>query len=540
MTVLANFARIGIVALSIGSLAACQYVGNERSLATTADTKTSYLQVDTQQGAVKGVETDELLIFKGVPYAAPPVGDLRWRAPQPAPQRSTLFDADTFGNRCIQPPENAKSFKPKPEAYTQPQSEDCLYLNIYRPAGTQADLPVMVWVPGGGLTAGSGSRPVNHGGNLAKHGVIVVSINYRLGRLGFFAHPELSAQNPDGGVLYNYGLMDQIAALKWVRDNIAEFGGNPEKVTVFGESAGAASVDALLVSPLAKGLFSGAISQSGYSKRARQERVKALAAAGDAQVEEIGLRIADKLGLQDDSLDALRSAPAVDISKVTDFTQYIIFAVDGVSIVDDSEALYVAGKQADVPLMIGANDWEFGMGKPDVQHKIMLGIFTEEQLAELGPYYDGDLGRDSMLYSDYVFHSQARGIAMAHIKQNNPTYLYRFSVPAVWSTPKVIAGTMVYGAPHAGDMPYVFGNFTGDHGEPTMPDSEQKKVSAQMMQYWTNFAKTGNPNSAELPEWEAFEGNKILHIKLGGPETVDDPWAKRLDKVNEMAGDLIY
>ena len=194
------------------------------------------MQVATAEGEVQGAAADGLIEYKGIPYAAPPTGDLRWRAPQPAPARDGVLVADDYGNRCIQRP--ATEGFAMEDAFTQPQTEDCLYLNIYRPDSGDTGLPVMVWIPGGGLIAGSGSRPVNHGGNLARLGVVVVAINYRLGSFGFFAHPELSARDPDGGRLFNYGLMDQVAALEWVRDNIGAFGGDPANVTIFGESAG--------------------------------------------------------------------------------------------------------------------------------------------------------------------------------------------------------------------------------------------------------------------------------------------------------------
>ena len=214
--------RSAIAVLACGTLlAGC----GQRPHPIAQQQRQSYQTVATAEGEVQGTAAEGLIEYKGIPYAAPPTGDLRWRAPQPAVRRDAVLVAGQYGNRCIQRP--ATEGFAMEDAFTQPGSEDCLNLNIYRPDNADAQLPVMVWIPGGGLTAGSGSRPVNHGGNLACLGVLVVAINYRLGSFGFFAHPELSAQDPDGGRLFNYGLMTRSPALEWVRDNIEAFGGDP-------------------------------------------------------------------------------------------------------------------------------------------------------------------------------------------------------------------------------------------------------------------------------------------------------------------------
>ena len=493
----------------------------------------SFAQVATVQGEVQGTADDGLVEYKGIPYAAPPTGDLRWRAPQPALMRDTVLVADDYGNRCIQRP--ATEGFAMNDAFTQPQSEDCLNLNIYRPDNGDARLPVMVWIPGGGLVAGSGSRPVNHGGKLARLGVVVVAINYRLGSFGFFAHPELSARDPDGGRLFNYGLMDQIAALEWVRDNIGAFGGDPGNVTIFGESAGGYSVYALAASPAARGLFAKGISQSGYGRRG-QPRVASLTGEGEAPIEEMGVELAERLGTPEAGLDELRAQPAEKIVEATDFGTFISLATDGVVLADDLWPVYDRGDAARVPLMIGATDSEFTMGAPEAQRAQLLRFMSEDVLDAMTPYYGNETQRDTYMYSEYVFHAQNRSVAVAHEKAGNAVYAYRFAMPGVDVERRELNGETIYGAYHAGDLPYMFGNFTGDHYDPTEPDETQRAVSQQMMRYWTNFARDGDPNGEGLPQWPAYQNQNTLYFTPDGVESRNDSWTERLDALNELAG----
>lgn len=523
-----NSTRYALISLvGILCLASCQKQNDVKSSVKSAS---FYDQVTTTEGPVQGTIDNDLVIFKGIPYAAAPVDGLRWRAPQPAAKRQQLLVADSYGDRCIQRPQN-NSFPQQPEAFTQPENEDCLYLNIFRPKSTDAKLPVMVWLPGGGLVGGSGSRPVNHGGNLAEQGVLVVSINYRLGSFGFFAHPSLSIENPDKGKLYNYGLMDQIAALQWIQDNISEFGGDPSNVTIFGESAGAYSVDMLVASQAGTGLFAKAISQSGYG-RGEQPRVASLSQDPENAIEQMGVKLAEKLAMPSATVDELRAVAAVDIVKATDFSSFIEFAVDGVVIKDDMTTLYQQGLQAKVPMLLGANDFEFGMVPPATQQQIMAKELPAEAMDELVSYYGSEVLRDTLLYSDFGFHSQIRELALAHEKQGNATYVYRFSMPGKWSQSLDTPDGKVYGSPHAADMPYVFGNFTGDHMEPTEPSEQQLATSALMMSYWTNFAKHGDPNGDTLPKWPQYNGDTIMHFIPEGSQAQTDTWVRRLDKVN--------
>ncbi len=523
--------RSALAAIACGALlAGC---GQQPQSESTAQPPQSFAQVATVQGEVRGIAGDGLVQFKGIPYAAPPTGDLRWRAPQPALPREAVLVADEYGNRCVQRP-RTEGFA-MTDAFTQPESEDCLYLNIYRPDNGDAQLPVMVWIPGGGLTVGSGSRPVNHGGNLARLGVVVVAINYRLGSFGFFAHPELSAQDPDEGRLFNYGLMDQIAALEWVRDNIGAFGGDPENVTIFGESAGGYSVYALAASPAARGLFAKGISQSGYGRRG-QPRVASLADAGEAPIEEMGAELAERLGMAEANLDDLRAQPAEKIVEGTDFSNFISLATDGVVLADDLWPVYDRGDAARVPLMIGATDSEFSMGPSEGQRAQLLRFMSEDVIDAMTPYYGNETQRDTYMYSDYVFHAQNRGVAVAHEKAGNAVYAYRFAMPGVDVERRELNGETIYGAYHAGDLPYMFGNFTGDHFDPTEPDKTQRAVSGQMMRYWTNFARSGDPNGEGLPLWPLAEYENTMYFAPDGVQSRKDSWIARLDALNELVG----
>ncbi|MFV8819293.1 carboxylesterase/lipase family protein [Haliea sp. E17] len=494
----------------------------------------SFVQVATTEGEVQGISQDGLIEFKGIPYAAPPVGDLRWRAPQAPAARDSLLVADTYGNRCWQRPVMENGFQQK-EAFTQPENEDCLYLNIYRPASADAKLPVMVWIHGGGLVSGSGSRPVNYGGKLAAHGAVVVAFNYRLGSFGFFAHPELSAENADEGRLFNYGLMDQIAALKWVQANIAAFGGDPQRVTIFGESAGGASVYALAGSPAAKGLFSGAIAQSGYG-RGRQPRVASLAAAEDVVVESVGQGIAERAGNPEATLADLRALGAEQIVAATDFGGFISFAVDGQVITEDLGQSFASGRAAAVPMIIGATDSEFTMGPPEAIRGALLASskLTMDMVESMTTYYGDEAKRDTYMYSDYVFHGVNRALTLAHEAQGQKVYNYRFAMPGAMSKPGELNGEKVYGAFHASDMPYTFGNFTGDHMEPKEPDARQLEVSEQVMSYWVNFATNGNPNGEGLPQWPESAGEYTMQFNPDVTEARKDVWNVRLDALNDL------
>ena len=479
--------------------------------------------VKTRSGPVEGAIDRGILSFKGIPYATPPVGPLRWRAPQPVTSWTETRTATDFGHVCMQPvrPARAKDFAD--------QSEDCLYLNVVRPNNKAKSLPVLFWIPGGGLVSGSGSEAIYDGKAFADRGVILVTINYRLGRLGFFAHPELTKGNPDGGHFYNYGLLDQIAALHWVHDNIAAFGGNPDNVTIFGESAGGASVDALMISPEARGLFVAAISESGYG-RGNYPRVGQATKDGKPPVEQTGLDLASALKMPDASLEQLRAVPGADIiaaSSTINSASYI-FAVDGVTILSDLFPAFQAKQEAPVPFIVGSNNYEFGFSPPGGRAAAIGKAMPADKRPGLIPAYGDEKTYDDYIVTDVTFASQARALALRHDANGYPTFVYRFSVaPKDGSIP---------GAVHASELPYVFGNLTGNHlALKTPPDADDKRASNEMMRYWVDLAKSHNPNGHGLPEWPAYRGGDIIEIARNATHAEVDPLLGRLDKVNEVA-----
>ena len=494
----------------------------------------SFMSVESADGHIQGAQHDDVISFRGIPYAKAPVGELRWRAPQHLEKRNETLIADTFGKRCYQNPQS-KTLMGSTESFTQGESEDCLYLNLYRPNSDVSGLPVLFWIHGGGLTAGSGSRPINQGEQLARQGIIVVSFNYRLGTFGFFAHPELSQNNPDP-VTYNYGLLDQIAALKWVYENITSFGGDASKITIAGESAGAASVNALLASPLTEGMIAAAISQSGYT-RDEHPRIAVLA-KDEKSIETMGAAFAQRAGFSSASMDDLRGMSSEQVVAATDYVTYITFAIDGYSLKENVYTTFENGRQHKVPLMIGSTDFEFGMVPPLIQRNLMKPYFSEDVFQGLATLYGSAAARDTLLYSDYIFHSQARAIASQHKRLGQPVFMYRFGVPSLGVQLPEFEGYDINGAYHAGELPYMFGNFTGDHKEPIPPSKEQIAVSDAMILYWSNFVKTGNPNGEGLELWREFDGKSVFSISETGLETIPDAWAQRLDTLNAIIGDL--
>ncbi|MDZ4370687.1 MAG: carboxylesterase family protein, partial [Phenylobacterium sp.] len=320
--------------------------------------------VRTEQGVLVGAEAAGVVSFKGIPYAAPPVGALRWRAPQPPATREGRRPAIDFGAICIQPPSNGD-----PGVGPLPMSEDCLTLNVWTPAerGTKP-LPVMVWIHGGGLNNGSGTAALYDGTRLAKRGVVVVTVNYRLGRLGFFGHPALTAEADGEEIVGNYGLADIIAALAWVRDNAAAFGGDPGKVTIFGESAGGVMVTRLMITEPALGLFHRAIVQSGFGRDQGTAVYRTL--DGSPSLEDRGIAFAVAAGLPSDaSVEQLRALPAERLlTPAPSFYGGDLMVLDGRDggglVEEDVAAAFAAGHEAPVPLIIGANSAEFWWMKP--------------------------------------------------------------------------------------------------------------------------------------------------------------------------------
>ncbi len=453
-------------------------------------------KVTTDKGVVEGKASGDkkIRIFEGIPYAAPPVGDLRWKAPQPAKDWKGVKNTTTFGPRSMQ----GRIFDDMVFRDKGP-SEDCLYLNVWTPAASaDAKLPVMVWIYGGGFVAGAASEPRQDGENLARKDVVVVSFNYRLGVFGFFAHPELSAEsgtNSSG----NYGLLDQVEALRWVQKNISAFGGDPDNVTIFGESAGSFSVSALMASPLTKGLFQRAIGESGAllgASRSTKSR---------SETEKEGAKFAESVGAK--TLKDLRTRSAEELLKASlkGDTYRFKTVVDGLFLTEDPGTIYKKGKQASVPLLAGWNADEGGVwimnGQPPTWEN--FGKLAREKFGKnAGTFlklYSGkteqEVKRAVMDYSgdDFIAFATWKWIEAQAALGKVPVYRYQFDVAMPAKN-----GEASMGAHHSSEIEFVFGALKSRH-LPWRP--EDRKTSEIMMGYWSNFARTGDPNGPGLPEW---------------------------------------
>jgi para-nitrobenzyl esterase len=431
--------------------------------------------VKVSQGEVQGTVADGVAVFKGLPFAAPPVGDLRWRLPQHAAKWSGVRAGNAFSATCA-------------------QAEDCLYLNVYEPADTQkgAKLPVMVWIHGGAFIFGSGSA--YDGSQFAKQGVVVVTVNYRLGRAGWFAHPALTAENPKG-LLGNYGLMDQIAALEWVKDNIKAFGGDPKNVTMFGESAGAISVNYLMLAPQAKGLFTKAMAESGFGR---------LPARPISSVEQNGVAFAEKAGVHGSdaaSAKALRALPWAELTgNVSGIgaADQILPMADGKMIIGSAADGFAAGMEAHVPYLLGGNSDEASLTRRGMNASDRLASIQQRRDAFLAAYDPDNTGDADRIMARYVTDTSIsepdRDLARLHAKHGNATYVYHFSY-----TPAAQRATL-FGLAHGGEIAYVFNT-----PRATPFDEEGKAVASAANKYWAQFAKTGDPDSAGGPRWPKFD-----------------------------------
>jgi para-nitrobenzyl esterase len=470
-------------------------------------------QARVQSGLLQGSVEGSVASFRGVPYAAPPLGPLRWRAPQPPATWTGVRPATAYGPACIQ--------TAGASGYRGTQSEDCLTLNVWAPASRRgASLPVMVWIHGGGFVGGSGAR--YDGTHFAEYGVVLVTLNYRLGRLGFFAHPALAKANPEGD-LADFGLMDQIAALKWVKANIAAFGGNPGNVTIFGESAGGMSVNCLLVSPLARGLFAKAISESGFGR----DSGKTL-----AEAQKVGLADAKGLGVVGEdakAAEAMRALPpealAAPVTSLTDEAPPGPI-IDGVVLSTTVPAAFARGEAAHTPLMIGGNSFEASLFGDLQDHPGIV-------LDRLGPRRDGAValfgqGDPGKAAANIVTLAEViepdRYLARQAARVGTPAYLYYFSY-----VPEAIRG-QVLGAGHGAEVAYVFGNLPStsitraadDHrtGPRTIPaaTAADEAISRAMRAYWVAFARNGDPGDAGGPRWpaETAAHDALLEFGAGG------------------------
>ena len=476
--------------------------------------------VKVGEGLVQGKTEDGLTVYKGIPFAAPPVGDLRWRAPQPAAKWEGVKQATDFAPGPIQggnPPSG--------------KSEDCLYLNVWTPAKSAKDkIPVLVWIYGGGFGAGATSEANYSGENLAKKGVVLVSIAYRVGQMGFFVHPELSSENPNH-VSGNYGLLDMIAGLQWVQKNIAAFGGDPNKVTIFGESAGGIAVSMLCASPLAKGLFHGAISQSGGNfgpprpttyPGENQKRLADAERDGETYLKNAGIS----------SISEFRKLPADKLPAARGMSWPII---DGYVIPDDQVKLYSAGKFNDTPILVGYNSDEGASFSPPRTPEAYIegvksryGSFAESLIKAYPagtttvPKTARDLARDA------AFGWQTWIWARLQSKMGkSKAFYYYFDQHADYPADSPQADR---GSPHGQDVAYVFQHLNPTNPQITKTDLE---ISEAMATYWTNFAKTGDPSGNGVPAWPAFsDANPVVMYFNKTPHTGPVPSAESLKSLD--------
>jgi para-nitrobenzyl esterase len=468
--------------------------------------------VRVEQGQLAGTDgrSPDVRVYRGVPFAAPPVGDLRWKPPQPAAPWQGVRQATQFGSACEQPP------FPSNGVYgnaTPPIGEDCLYLNVWTPAKSAEDrLPVMVWIHGGGFDRGTGAAMGYDGENLARKGAVIVTINYRLGIFGCLALPELAAESPQHSA-GNYALLDQIAALQWVQRNVAAFGGDPSRVTIFGESAGSASVNVLMASPLARGLFARAIGESGGS-------FGPMPSLADAEAQ--GQKLAAALGATQDVLKSLRAQSAEALLKASSDQEDLEPIVDGWVLPRSVYTIFAEGKQNDVPIIVGNNANEGANIVPLDKGTISaqdfaanarrnFGAFADRFLqtypassdeeataAHFASFRDGQFGWDMRIWA-----------RMETETGHRRAYRYYFSrVPPG-------RGSRL-GAFHGSDLAYVFENFPFR----IFYQDWDKQLGETISTYWVNFARTGDPNGAGLPNWPAYDASKDDVLEFGDQVSV--------------------
>jgi para-nitrobenzyl esterase len=470
-------------------------------------------QIRTQSGIVEGSSSTDgkVQVFEGIPFAAPPVGNLRWQAPQPPTAWEGVRKAVAFGPRCMQAPIYSDMIFRDPGP-----SEDCLYLNVWTPANSATqNLPVMVWIYGGGFAAGASSEPRQDGSKLAEKGVVVVSMNYRLGVFGFLAHPELTKESPQHAA-GNYGLLDQAAAIDWVHKNIAAFGGDPEAITIFGESAGSISVSAQMASPLSKNLIKRAIGESGSMFMLAPPTMSL------QQSEKQGADFSAVLGAA--NLAALRAMPAKDVLDTAQQhrAQFRFWPnVDGYFFPQPPKDIYTQGKQAQVPLLAGWNTDEQSAGtffgkeaqtseSYAARMKALYGTDAGEML-KLYPAADEKQLRESAgaLAGDrFIAYSTWKWIDEQEQTGHSPVFRYHFE-----QAPPQPAGTPSRGAYHSADIEFVFETLDSKHLPWTDAD---RKLSDTISSYWTNFAKTGDPNGTDLPKWpqnSGKNGDEVMHLE---------------------------
>jgi para-nitrobenzyl esterase len=486
-------------------------------------------RVAVDGGIVQGAIHAGVLSFKGIPFAAPPVGALRWRPPQPVEHWSGVRHALSYGADCMQIP-----FPNDAAPLGVTPAEDCLYLNVWRPAHRSShQLPVMVWIYGGGFVNGGSSPAVYDGGQFASDGIVLVSFNYRLGNFGFFAHPALTEEQR-AGPLGNYAFMDQIAALQWVQRNIAAFGGDPTNVTIFGESAGGMSVHVLLTTPLARGLFQKAVIESAGG---RPGLLGSRPLSGGANAaESIGLALAKRFGIEGEGAAALAQLRAIPASELVSGlnmatagrnTTYVGGPIlDGKLVLGAPTDLYAAGLGARVPVMIGANSMDIGFLQAKTPDDLYA-LFGPDaaQARALYPLPEGaDLRAIAFeAGGDQTMLEPARAIARLLAGRGQSVYEFRFSYVA-----ESLRATL-RGAPHASEIPYVFDTVATKYGKDLTPADQA--IARTVHGYWVSFARTGTPEVPGGPAWPRYQSQSdpILNFTAQGPIAGPDPWRARLD-----------
>jgi para-nitrobenzyl esterase len=480
--------------------------------------------VRIDSGTMRGVTAGDVISFKGIPYAAPPVGDLRWRLPQPVRPWQDVLSADTFGPVCMQADE-------------VPKSEDCLTLNVWRPAAAPRPLPVMVWIHGGAMV--HGGAPIYPLDAMAAKGVVIVSMNFRLGRLGYFAHPALATEAP-GDVRGNYGFMDQLAALQWVQRNITAFGGNPNQVTLFGESAGGGSVLAHLVSPMSRGLFHRAMLQSPGTPG---PRARVIPSSDLASAEKIAADWARSVGVTGEDAAALKQLRTLPVQKLLEGVSgpetlkalaadttppgMAMSIIDGRFLPERPETALAAGKQAMVPTIIGANDRDLPIGTANTKDELFALFGPDVDAART--LYDprGDQTLDELkqqVFADRTLVEPVRHFANEMVRAGQPVWLYRFAYVSQAQRGRNMGTLHGFEIPFAMNVPAAL--VGADKVTPT-----DKAMADFVSAYWVQFGLTGDPNGGGRPVWPRYDAavDHILHFTNSGVIVGTDPLKPRLD-----------
>ncbi|MBS7457323.1 carboxylesterase/lipase family protein [Coralloluteibacterium stylophorae] len=498
-------------------------------------------EIAVDGGRLRGERGDGVEVFRGIPFAAPPVGGNRWRAPQPVTPWQGVREATAFGPDCMQLP-----FPGDAAPLGVTPAEDCLYLNVWRPpAADAAALPVLVWIYGGGYVNGGASPAVYDGSAFARDGVILVSFNYRVGRFGFFAHPALSAAAE--GPLGNYGHMDQIAALQWVRRNIAAFGGDPGNVTVFGESAGGGSVLNLAIAPPAQGLFRRMAVMSGGGRSLMGPlRDLDIDRPGLPSAETVGMNFARGVGIAGTGPEALRALRALPAERVRgDLNLGSLMAApavaptwaggpfrDGPVVAATPEEAY-AVRQAPLPVLIGSTSADIGFAFAADMEALFapFGDAAARARALYDPDGSGDLRAvAARVGMDRTMTEPARYIAGRTTAAGGAAWLYRFGYVAEALRDRVP------GAPHASEIPYVFQTLDARDGP--APSADDRAMAAAVHGYFVSFARDGDPDRAGLPHWPRYDAQQHALLEFGRTGAVTagpDPWTERLDLIEAQA-----